>query len=146
MFRPTVWRFYADPFRELQSLQRDMNRIFSNMTDASVVKEYPAINAWSGDDRLIVTSELPGIDTEKLNVSVQNDTLTVSGSREPEALKEGEVYHRQERSHGHFTRTLRLPFGVDPGKIDASYKKGILTVVLHRKEEEKPRKIAIKAE
>jgi HSP20 family protein len=146
MFRPTIWRFDANPFRELQSLQRDMNRIFSNMADSSAMREYPAINAWSGDDSIIVTAELPGIDPDKLNVSVQNSTLILTGSRDFEILKEGEAYHRQERSYGQFTRTLKLPFGVDAEKVEASYKKGILTITLHRMEEEKPKKIVIKAE
>src|SRR5574340_1059948 len=100
MFRPTIMRFYADPFRELQSLQRDMNRIFSNMVDSSAVQEYPAINAWSGGDRVIITSELPGIDIEKLDIAVHHDAVTLSGSRELDPLKDGDVYHRQERSHG----------------------------------------------
>ncbi len=85
-----------------------------------------------------------GRNLDKLNISIISDTLTLSGLRDSAALKEGEVYHRQERNHGHFSRTINLPFGVDAGKVDASYKKGILKITLPRAEQEKPKKITIK--
>jgi HSP20 family protein len=110
------------------------------------VGEYPAINALTGKESVIVTAELPGINPDKLNIAVQNDTLAISGSRDIEALKEGEVYHRQERSHGQSSRTIKLPFNANADKIDASYKKGVLSITLHRSEVDKPKKIVIKSE
>jgi HSP20 family protein len=123
-----------------------MDRLFSNMRETWGIGEYPALNALSGKESVIVTAELPGINPDKLNISVHNDTLSISGSRDIEKLKEGEVYHRQERSHGQFSRTIKLPFNANPERVDASYKKGILSITLQRREADKPKKIAIKSE
>jgi len=133
-----------DPWPEIQRLQQEMNRVFSNAAQP-YGHEFPAINAWAGENGIVVTAELPGADPGKMDVSVVGDSLTISGFREPEALKQGESYHRQERSCGRFTRTLQLPFHVDAGKVNAMYERGILHVSLPRSEAEKPKKIAIKA-
>jgi HSP20 family protein len=147
MFGPAVWRFggMTDPLREMQRLQQEMNRVFSGL-DQTGSRENPPVNAWVGESDVIVTSEIPGIDPEKVELSVVGDTLTISGSREPEGVKEGENYHRQERSFGRFTRSLQLPFHVEAGKVEAKYEKGILKITLPRAEADKPRKIAVKSE
>ncbi|MGA2330755.1 MAG: Hsp20/alpha crystallin family protein [Syntrophales bacterium] len=145
MFGTSFGRFRTAPLGELQRLQRDINRAFSGFDSFLTVHEYPALNVLEGSENVVVTAELPGIHPDNLNIAVVNDTLTLSGSREPGILKEGEVYHRQERNYGHFSRTVRLPFSVAAGKVEASYKKGILTIILPRAEEEKPKKITIKA-
>jgi len=145
MFGTSFGRLRTTPLRELQRLQREIHRAFSGFDSFMTIQEYPALNVLESSQDVIVTAELPGIQPDNLNISIVNDTLTLSGSREPVVLKEGEVYHRQERTYGHFSRTVRLPFSVDAGKVDASYKKGILTIVLPRAEEEKPKKITIKA-
>ncbi len=145
MFGTSFGRLRMAPLGELQRLQRDINRAFSGFDSFLTVQEFPALNVLEGSQDVIVTAELPGISPDNLNISVVNDTLTLSGSRDSEILKEGEAYHRQERSYGKFSRTIRLPFSVDTGKVAASYKKGILTIVLPRAEKEKPRKISIKA-
>ena len=144
MFGTSIGRLRMAPMRELQRLQHDINRAFSGFDSFLVVQEYPALNVRDNGTDVIVTAELPGIDPDNLNVSVVNDVLSLSGLREPEALKEGEVYHRQERKHGNFSRAINLPFGVDAGKVEASYKNGILTITLPRAEKEKPKKITVK--
>ena len=144
MFGTSIEKFRMDPLWGLQRLQRDINRAFSGFDTLLAVREYPSLNVWQGSNDVIVTAELPGINPDKLNISVVNDSLTLSGLRDPEVLKEGEVYHRQERNYGHFSRTINLPFSVDTGKVDATYKKGILTITLPRAEKEKPKKITIK--
>lgn len=146
MFGPALWRFGGmDPLREMQRLQREMNRVFSGL-DQAVSRENPPVNAWVGESDVIVTAELPGVDPGKVDISVVGDTLTISGSREPEALKEGENYHRQERGYGRFTRSLQLPFHVETGKVGARYDRGILEITLPRAEADKPRKIAVMSE
>ncbi|MBN1547246.1 MAG: Hsp20/alpha crystallin family protein [Syntrophaceae bacterium] len=147
MFGPTVWRFgrVMDPFREMQRLQGEMNRLFSSV-DPQIGHEYPPINVWSGEDNAIVTAEVPGIDPATFDISVIGDTLTISGKVDPEMLKEGESYHRQERSYGRFNRILQLPFHVDAAKVEAKYEKGILRITLPRAEEDKPKKVTIQAE
>ncbi|MBN1664612.1 MAG: Hsp20/alpha crystallin family protein [Deltaproteobacteria bacterium] len=147
MFEPTIWRFgrTAQPWREMQRLQNEVNRLFSGASQA-VGQDYPPINIWMGQDDLIVTAEIPGVKVENIDISVIGDRLTLNGYREIISLKEGESYHRQERNYGPFSRTLQLPFNVNATKVDAKYDKGILTITLPRAEEDKPKKIAIKSE
>lgn len=147
MFGHSIWKFgrIADPTTEMQRLLREMNRLFSGATELHS-HDFPALNVWRGPEGAIVTAELPGIDESKLDISVVGDSLTITGTREPETLKEGENYHRQERTHGRFTRTLQLPFQINTAKVDAKYEKGVLHIVLPLAETEKPKKIAIKVE
>ena len=147
MFGPGIWRFGGrmDPLREMQRLQGEMSRVFSGLGQP-LNPEVPPVNAWVGESDVIVTAELPGVDPGKVDVSVVGDTLTISGVREAEPLNEGENYHRQERSHGRFTRSLQLPFHVEAGKVDAKYEKGILRITMPRAEADKPRKISVMSE
>ncbi|MDD5711662.1 MAG: Hsp20/alpha crystallin family protein [Smithellaceae bacterium] len=147
MFAPTIWRFgkMMDPLHEMQRLQRDMNRLFAGVIQPTT-NDYPAVNVWTGKEGAVITAELPGMDTADLDISVVADTVTISGTRLEEPLKEGENYHRQERSYGPFTRTLQLPFSIDPEKVEAKYEKGVLKVTVTRAQIDKPRKIEIKSE
>jgi len=135
----------VDPLREMQRLQREMNRVFSGMGQP-LSQEIPPVNAWMSEGDAIVAAELPGVDPGKVDISVVGDTLTISGSRKADPLKEGESYHRQERSSGSFSRTIQLPFHVEADKVEAEYDKGILTIIMPRAEADKPRKIAVKSE
>ncbi len=147
MFGPGLWRFggMTYPLREMQRVQREMNRIFSGL-DQPVNQEIPAVNAWVGEGDVIGTAELPGVDPGKVDISVVGDTLTIGGSRETAPLMEGESYHRQERSYGRFSRSLQLPFHVEAGKVEAKYDKGVLKITLPRAEADKPRKISVRCE
>jgi HSP20 family protein len=130
---------------EFERLRREMNRLFDRpgRLALNVASEYPAMNVWTNNDGAVVTAELPGIDTEELDISVRENILTVSGSRKPIELQEGEIYHRRERGYGNFRRAFQLPFHVDAGAVKATYEKGVLRIVLPRAEEDKPRKITI---
>ncbi|MFB3925593.1 MAG: Hsp20/alpha crystallin family protein [Syntrophales bacterium] len=129
----------------MQRIQREMDRLISRAT-IPYSQDFPAIDVWVSENDAIITAEMPGIDPQAIEISLKGDSLSLSGSRSPEELKEGEAYHRQERAHGRFSRSLRLPFQVDPGKVTAKYEKGVLTIDLPRAEEDKPRKIQIKKE
>lgn len=146
MFWPEVWRFggVTEPLREIQRLQREMNRLFSGVFQP-FSRDFPLVNVWVGEEDAIVTAEIPGMDPGKMDISVVGNALTLSGTREMEVLKEGESYHRQERSHGRFTRIMQLPFKVDADKVDARYDKGVLRITLQRAEEDKPQKVAVKS-
>jgi len=100
---------------------------------------------WTDQDGAVVTAELPGINPADIDISVQNDTLTLRGKREPDEVREGETYHRRERGSGSFTRLFQLPFQVESNRVEASYAKGILSITLPRAEADKPQKIAIHA-
>jgi HSP20 family protein len=146
MFGQGLWRVggFTDPLREMQRLQREMNRVFSGI-EPPLNQEDPLVNAWVGEQDVVIIAELPGVDPAKVDISVVGDTLTISGSRDAVPLKEGESYHRQERSYGRFSRSLQLPFHVEAGRVEAKYERGILRITLPRAEADKPRKIAVKS-
>jgi HSP20 family protein len=121
-----------------------MNRVFSG-ADYPFQAAYPAVNIWVNENGGVVTAELPGVDVNKIDISVLGDTLTISGRRDTEVLKENESYHRKERNGSKFSRTLQLPFKINEKGIEARYEKGILMMTLSREEAEKPKKITIKA-
>jgi HSP20 family protein len=129
-----------DPWREFERVNRSLSRWVSPSTI-----EFPAVNVWVAGDTAVVTTELPGIDPNAIDISVVGKTLTLRGSRKPEEFKENESYHRRERWHGQFTKTIELPFDIDSGKVDAQYRKGILRITLPRAEADKPRKISVKS-
>ena len=131
-----------DPLHEMQRLKREVNRVFAGL-EQPLNPEGPPVNAWVGESDVVVTAELPGVDPAKMDVSVVGDTLTISGTREAEILKEGESYHRQERNHGRFTRSLQLPFHVETGKVEAKYDRGILRITLPRAESDRPKKVPV---
>ena len=131
----------ANPWRDLERMQR----AFSRLATASAT-EFPAVNAWVAGDTALVTTELPGVDPKKIDISVAGKSLTLRGSREPEELKENESYHRRERWYGQFAKTLELPFDIESARVEAKFSKGILSITLPRAEADKPRKIAVKSE
>ena len=137
---------FRSSYRETERLRRDMNELFELLDRGprlSAATTYPAMNVWTNPDGAIVTAELPGIDPEDLEISVQGDTLTLRGSRSADALGEGEAYHRRERGCGQFQRAFQLPFAVDSGKVEASYEQGVLSITLPRAESDKPKKIQV---
>lgn len=138
MLVPSMWE-------EMDRLQREVNRLFENYDRPGLPSGYPALNVWMNEDGAVATAELPGLDVKDIEISVVGQTLTLSGERKPEALPKEAAYHRQERTAGKFTRTLDLPFNVDSAKVQATLEKGILRILLPRAEQDKPRKITIKA-
>jgi HSP20 family protein len=145
MFSPSLWRVrrFTDVVPEVLQLQREMNRLFSDVGQKSP-QDYPAVNIWEKDEKAVVTAELPGIDPEKIDISVSGDTLTITGISSPENFKQGEIYLRQERGTGSFQRSIQLQFQVDAQNVEAKYEKGILMITLPRVKEDLPKKIKIK--
>jgi HSP20 family protein len=91
-----------------------------------------------------VTAELPGIDPEKMDITVSGDVLSIAGTALQETFAKGETYLRQERRIGNFKRNIQLPFQVDTKTVEAKYEKGILMIRLPRLKEDLPKKIKIK--
>jgi HSP20 family protein len=131
----------------MDRLQKDMNRLFgeSPMRRLRTAPSFPAINVWAAEESAMITAEMPGVSKDDLEINVTGDTLTLSGSRNPDELPEDAHYHRRERSYGDFNRSIQLPYTVDVNKVKATFKNGILKVELPRVEAEKPKKIAVKA-
>ncbi|HEY5621088.1 MAG TPA: Hsp20/alpha crystallin family protein [Pontiella sp.] len=133
------------PFEELRSLQREMNRLFDGYDSGTAMSRFPALNVWGNEENVVVTAELPGLETEDLDISVVNNQLTIKGERKSDKPAENAVCHRSERDTGRFVRTVRLPFAVESNKVTAKYENGVLTVYLPRHEATKPKRIEIKA-
>ncbi len=149
---PTIVRF--DPFKELATLQDRMNRVFgevwgrTNRADEDYISGswMPAVDVRETKDSLEIAAELPGIDPKDVEVSVENGVLTLKGSRNFEKATDGETYHRVERAYGSFERSFSLPTNVDPEKVQAVYRHGVLHLALPKREEAKPKSITIKVD
>lgn len=138
--RPNLWQ-------EMERMQREMNRLAGESFGGRLrtAPGFPAMNIWAGPDGLVVMAEVPGVNSDDININVVGDVLTLSGSRQPDPVEEGCRYHRQERGFGSFSRTIQLPYRVEPENVDATFRKGVLTVSLPRAESDKPKKISVKA-
>jgi HSP20 family protein len=141
-----------DPFRELRNLQDEMTRLFSGVApSAGSNREDMAYGAWNprvdifeDKENLVLEAELPGMNREDFDLSIENNVITLSGERKFENKTEGENYHRVERNYGSFTRAFTLPQTVNPEGAQAEYNNGVLRVSLPKREETKARKIEIK--
>lgn len=144
MINPSFWRVrrIADTVPEMHDLQREMNRLFSNVGQKSP-QDYPAINIWQKDEFSIVVAELPGMEPDKIHIAVSDDILTIAGKKSVEPFTKNETYLRQERGDGSFKRTIQLPFQVNAQDVEAKYERGILTITLPRLKEDLPKKITI---
>ena len=142
MFYPTYTR-RGDPFALMRSMMRDYDRDTPAGTAQAV---FPAVNVWQGDEAVAVTAELAGIDPADIDISVKDDVLTLSGQRKAPEVPEDARWHRNERGYGKFSRAVRLPFAATEDKVEARMTNGVLRVVVGRPEEDKPKKIEIKAE
>lgn len=143
--RPDVWGWNG--FDQLTNLRDEINRLFGETTQTGMSGAFnnwaPALDLYEDDESLIVRAELPGLKKEEIDVSLHENTVTISGERKSEKkYKDGET-SREERTFGRFTRSLALPKQVDPSKVKAAYEDGVLTVTLPKAEEAKPRQIAI---
>jgi HSP20 family protein len=135
-------RLGFDPFLELRRLQSEMNRVFSGFSPA--FRDFPPVNIWLGDNSVVVTSELPGVTANDVTLNLQDDVLTLEGTRRP-AEEQGVNWQRRERAYGTFSRAVQLPFRVDANKVRAHFNNGILEVELERLEADRPKKIEIRA-
>jgi HSP20 family protein len=133
-------------WNEMEQFQREMDRMFGAFTPGSfeIAPSFPVINAYSNDHNEVITAEMPGMRPEDIQLNIVGQTLTLSGSRQPDTLEKNAEYHRQERMFGKFTRTFELLFPVEADKVEANFKDGILRIVLPRAEADRPKKIAVK--
>jgi len=133
----------------MESLQRRMSRLFEETFGPGAVPwrhgVYPLVNISEDHDYLYVRAELPGINPQELEITVHEGNLILRGERKIPAEEKNVNYHRRERESGYFRRVVSLPTRVNPDKVDAAYKDGILTVKLAKPEEIKPRLIKVKS-
>ena len=137
-----------DPFREMNQLRRTLDRVFDDTmerrwSDFDQAYSALALDVLENEDAYLVKATIPGIDPNDLDITYNNETLTIQGEMKQENEKEGERYHLRERSYGKFYRQVRLPSSVRPDAIQAHYEHGVLTLTLPKTEEVKPRKISV---
>ena len=137
-------RLGFDPFAELRRMQGEMNRVFSGF-NATAARDFPPINIWLGENSVVLTAELPGVTNDDVNLSLQEDVLTLAGKREPKPQEQNVNWQRRERAYGSFSRAVQLPFRVDPDKVQARFSDGILEIEVQRLEADRPKKIEIRA-
>lgn len=145
--RPDLWSL--TPLEQMSSLRDEINRLFeAPFGDFMRAGEFldsraPALDLREDKDNLVATVELPGLKKEDIDVSVHDGVLSLSGERRRESKTEEAGLHRCERSYGRFQRSLSLPKPVKVGDVKASYKDGILTVIMPKTEEAKPKQITV---
>ena len=140
------------PFREVSRLRNEMDRLWDEYFGPGRRALKPMEEAWlpavdvsETGDKITVKAEIPGMEAKDIEISMVGDTLTIKGEKKAEREEKDENYHMVERSYGSFSRAMKLPAQVDAEKVEATYKNGVLTVVLPKKEEVKAKTIEIKA-
>ncbi len=143
------WRepAFGNTFEELNRLRREMNRVFDAYHPAERAPfgsgVFPPVNIYEDKNNVYVTAELPGMDPNSIDISIQGDNMVLKGERVIEPAGQDVSYHRKERRSGVFNRVLTLPERVDATKVSAEYNNGMLKVVLPKLEEAKARKIEV---
>ena len=142
----TQWR----PVNDCMSMQREVNRLFSGMNSKpNTDSEYesavwsPKVDVMEDQDKYSLSFDLPGIDKSDVKMSYSENTLKISGERKSAEESEDVTRHRIERYYGKFYRSFNFSTIVDANKISANYNNGVLTVVIPKAEESKPKEISI---
>jgi HSP20 family protein len=138
-----------DPFREMMVVRNSLDRRFDE--DLSLAPSSWKSFNWSvaldvveSDDEYLIKASLPGINPDDLEITFSDNKLTIKGEVKEEKELDEAHYHLRERRFGSFTRSIKLPSGIDTEKIEANYDKGVLELRLPKVEEIKPKKIAVK--
>jgi len=135
---PARW----NAFRELED---QLDRVWDGLrgTPGESVAWIPPVDVHEGKDAFTLEADLPGINKEDIEVSLDNGLVTLKGSRKKEIEKDGDGYHRVERTYGRFERSFRLPDGVDASQVTAAFDKGVLRLTLPKSEAAKPKQIQV---
>ena len=143
-----------DPVREIDSLQGEMNRLFSTFFDAPTRSQggngsattrrwLPAMDLVETGEHFVLKADLPGMTDSDVNIELENNVLTISGERKAEHEDKQQGYYRLERSTGAFSRSLTLPEGIDPDAVTAAFANGVLEVRIPKPAQAKPRRVQI---
>ena len=141
-----------DPFKELFDLQRNLSQFFEANYDQTAREDAP-LNAWTpavdifeDDNEFVIKLEVPEVNKEDIKVNLNENVLSISGERRFENEEKRDGYHRVERRYGQFFRSFTLPPNVNPEAINAQCKDGVLRLTLPKREEAKPKQIAVKVD
>ena len=134
-------------------LRREMERFFERLADPvwepfemAAGDWAPQLNVSETKDAMVVTAEMPGVDSKEIGIVLTGDLLTLKGVKEKETVEKEERFHRVERAYGAFLRSVRLPMAVDGSKVTATFKNGVLVVTLPKTPASKGTMIPVKAE
>jgi HSP20 family protein len=139
-----------DPFRELETIQTRLNRLFAASpgpaADQGVLFSgwAPAVDVAETDNEYVIKADLPELKKEDVKVELLDGVLTVEGDRKQEKEEKGKTFHRVERSYGKFVRRFALPTEIDSAKVQAEFKDGVLSVHLPKTAVAKPKAIEVK--
>jgi HSP20 family protein len=138
------WR----PFKDLSSFRDRLWDSFFWERPLARICEWvvPSLDLSETKDNFVVKAEVPGMDAKDISISLTGDVLTIKGEKKQEKEEKEEDYHVVERSYGSFSRSIRLPAEVESGKVEASYKHGILRITLPKSEKVKAKEVKIKVE
>ena len=151
----TTWKPFRDlaPFSDFDRMRREMDRLWDTLLEGDVRKEskedsvwLPSVDVSETKNDLVVKAELPGMDPKDIDITLSDGHLMIKGQKKHEKEEKDEDYHFVERSYGSFVRAVHLPKEVKHDKISASYKNGVLKVVLPKSEEAKTKELKIKVE
>lgn len=138
---------WIDPFDMLTDLHEDINRLFSNSLRLGSHKTFsafaPSLELSEEEDKFVLHADVPGIDRKDIDISVTGNTLTIKGERKAEEKRKEKSYYYSERTFGSFHRAIELPSEVDPEKVTAAYKDGVLKVTVPKSERAKPKQIKV---
>lgn len=140
-----------EPVREIGSLQQEVNRLFGSFFDTqagvgngvAARRWIPAMDLVEEGEEYVLRADLPGVAESDIEIELDDDVLTISGERKSEHEEKRDGYRRIERSSGSFSRTLTVPEGIDPERIEARFENGVLEVRVPKPEQRKPRRVAI---
>jgi len=150
-WRNRTGRDLYNPFTEMETLQNEMNRLFNFSLGRWDDRAHglmeghwnPAVDIYDSKDDILVKADIPGMKKDELDVTIQGDMLVLKGEKKSENEVKEKGHIKTERFYGSFNRAIRLPSGVDASKVKASYKDGVLELVLPKKEESKPKQITV---
>ncbi len=139
-----------NPLHGFDKLQSDMESVFNDYPSESNRNMgllegnwAPAIDVYDSHDDIMIKADLPGMNKEDIEVTIHGDTLIIKGEKKIENKVKEEDYIRTERFYGNFNRTLTLPSEIDHEKVNATYKDGVLELILSKKEEKKTKRIEV---
>ncbi len=138
-----------NPFRDLRTIQEQMNRLIDlawNRESGEDIREgawQPPVDIYEDENSVIIKAELPDVDQKEIEVKIEDNTLLIRGERKQDESIRKENYHRIERYYGAFQRSFALPLTIDRERVKASCDRGVLTIVLPKREESKPKQINV---
>ena len=149
LFKFSDYPFYRNPWAEYERLRREMEmwptRFFGESVGGRDARVFPPLNLSEDAENIYVNAELPGVAADALAITLEGDTLTISGERTVSGEKETASFHRREISRGRFSRAVTLPTRIEGNNVNARSENGILTITLPKADDVKPKKITVHA-